>query len=54
MITTTYSQSKNQVIQFVSLNVGLNSWVKRQKIDPYLRQLKADVAFLQETHLKTH
>lgn len=46
-------QSNNHRITFVSLNVkGVNNTVKRQKIDNYLRHLKTDVAFLQETHLK--
>ena len=52
-MTDSKKQCNNHSITFVSLNVkGINNPVKRQKIDNYLRQLKADVAFLQETHLK--
>ena len=32
----------------------MNAWLKRQKIWSYLQQLKSDVVFLQETHLKNN
>lgn len=52
-MATTGNHSPNRNVHFVSLNVkGINSWVKRQKIDSYLKQLKADVIFFQQTHLK--
>ena len=48
------SRVNTRSIQCVSLNAkGLNNPVKRQKIVSYLQQLKADIAFIQETHLKT-
>ena len=40
-------------ISFASWNVkGLNSPVKRSKILTHLKNLKADIIFLQETHLR--
>ena len=52
-MTAAHNLNQTAPIHFLSLNVkGLNSWVKRQKIDNYLKQLKVDVGFLQETHLK--
>ena len=51
---TSRVNAQHRPIQFVSLNAkGLNNPVKRQKIVSYLQQLKADIAFIQETHLKT-
>lgn len=42
-------------VQFVTWNCkGLNGAVKRGNILAHLRKLGADVAFLQETHLKNH
>ncbi len=42
-------------IHFLSLNAkGMNTWLKRQKIWSYLQQLKSDIIFLQETHLKNN
>lgn len=42
-------------VQFVTWNSkGLNGAVKRGNILAHLRKLGADVAFLQETHLKNH
>lgn len=41
-------------LRFLSWNVkGLNHPVKRNRVLAHLRQLKAEVAFLQETHLRT-
>ena len=40
-------------VNFLSWNVkGLNSPVKRNKVFSHIHQLKADIMFLQETHLK--
>lgn len=40
-------------LRFLSWNVkGLNHPVKRNRVLAHLRQLKAEVAFLQETHLR--
>ena len=50
---TSRVNTQHRSIQLVSLNAkGLNNPVKRQKIVSYLQQLKADIAFIQETHLK--
>lgn len=41
-------------LRFVSWNVkGLNGPVKRDRVFSHLRQLKTEIAFLQETHLTT-
>ena len=41
-------------ITLVSWNVrGINSPLKRRKVYAHLRTLKADISFLQETHIKT-
>ncbi len=41
-------------LRFMSWNVkGLNHLVKRSRVLAHLRQLKAEVAFLQETHLRS-
>ena len=40
-------------LKFVSWNVkGLNHPVKRRKVFSHIKQLKADIAFLQETHIR--
>ncbi|XP_062893735.1 LINE-1 retrotransposable element ORF2 protein isoform X1 [Mobula hypostoma] len=40
-------------VRFISWNVkGLNGPVKRAKVFSHLKQLKADILFLQETHLR--
>ena len=42
----------NRVVKFVSFNVnGLNGPVKRKRVLTYLKKLKIDIAFIQETHL---
>lgn len=49
------NSSISRSIQCVSLNAkGLNNVVKRQKIVTYLQQLKTEIAFIQETHLKSN
>ncbi len=41
-------------LRFMSWNVkGLNHLVKRNRVLAHLRQLKVEVAFLQETHLRS-
>lgn len=45
---------QNQGCRFVSWNVrGVNGAIKRGKVISHMRQLKGDIYFLQETHLKT-
>lgn len=40
-------------VRFISWNVkGLNGPVKRTKVFSHLKQLKPDILFLQETHLR--
>lgn len=40
------------VMKFISFNVnGLNSPVKLKQVIQYLKKHKADIAFIQETHL---
>lgn len=52
MSNTTTPQ--NQGCRFVSWNVrGVNGIIKRGKVISHLRQLRGDIYFLQETHLKT-
>ena len=42
----------DRVVKFVSFNVnGLNGPVKRKRVLTYLKKLKIDIAFIQETHL---
>lgn len=42
----------NRVVKFVSFNVnGLNGPIKRKRVLMYLKKLKIDIAFVQETHL---
>ena len=54
-MATASNHNSNCNVNFVSLNVkGMNAWLKRQKIWSYLQQLKSDVVFLQETHLKNN
>lgn len=39
-------------LKYVTFNVkGLNSPIKRKRVYTYLKKLKADIVFLQETHL---
>jgi len=52
----TYSLGKTTgcLVNFVSWNVkSLNHPVKRKRVLTHLNHLKADIAFLQETHLRT-
>ena len=52
-MTSQVNLCQTRPVQCVSLNArGLNNAVKRQKIVSYLQQLQADIAFIQETHLK--
>lgn len=45
----------NRVLKFVSFNGnGLNGPVKRKRVLTYLKKLKTDIAFIQETHLTIH
>lgn len=54
MTTDHPKQSKGCLVNFVSWNVkSLNHPVKRKKVFTHLQQLKTDVAFLQETHLRS-
>lgn len=42
----------NRVVKLLSFNVnGLNGPIKRKKVLMYLKKLKIDIAFIQETHL---
>lgn len=44
--------NKTGQINCISLNVkGINNPIKRKKVITYLKKLKADIVFLQETHL---
>ena len=39
-------------LKYVTFNVkGLNSPIKRKRVNTYLKKLKADIVFLPETHL---
>ena len=50
--TTGVGAGGGQVVRMLSLNVGgINAAVKRTKIFTHIQNLKADVMFLQETHL---
>ena len=45
--------NSSSAVRFVSWNVkGLNGPVKRSKVFSHLKSLKADILFLQETHLR--
>ena len=45
--------SKHSDVTLVSWNVkGMNTPLKRGKVYVHLRTLKADICFLQETHIK--
>ena len=45
--------SGGSAVKFISWNVkGLNGPVKRGRIFSHLKNLKTDIAFLQETHLR--
>lgn len=42
----------NRVVTFVSFNVnGLNGPIKQKRVLVYLKKLKINIAFIQETHL---
>lgn len=42
----------DRVLKFVSFNVkGSNGPIKRKRVLTYLKKLKVDLVFLQETHL---
>jgi len=48
------NRPQNRGCRFVSWNVrGVNGTIKRGRVFSHLKQLKADINFLQETHLKT-
>ena len=48
------SSAMNRHLGLVSWNVkGLNHPVKRRKVFSHLKQLKAEIAFLQETHIRS-
>ncbi len=54
-MSATPNRNASCPIHFLSLNAkGMNTWIKRQKTLSYLQQLKSDVTFLQETHLKNN
>lgn len=53
MMSTMDNRGKSDLIQFVSWNVkGANHLTKISKIMSHLEDLKGDVIFLQETHLR--
>ena len=42
----------DRVVKFVSFNVnGLNGPIKRKRVLTYLKKIKTDICFLQESHL---
>lgn len=52
-MTTKLSNSPEGLVQFLSWNVrGLNSQLKRGKVFAHMKTFKADIHFLQQTHLK--
>ena len=45
---------RNNAIEYILWNIkGVNNPVKRKRVLTHLKGLKANVAFLQETHLRT-